>query len=346
MATLSDTALFSKKFLFFVLISLVLILTIILFIGFGKSIKNSLFPPGPAPSTIAFGKIPRIDVSEGIKANSGIQYSLDTVSGELPSLPEKLKVFENIEEEASFGALDATKLRVQGLGFNEPPQLEGGNLVTFVSKERSGLAKSLRINVSSNNFEYKVDFESDQSIISSKPPAAEKAVNLADGFFGNFNLNALEFPKDKVQTKFYRIEGINFVEVPSLSSSNIIEVVFLRADIDKIPVIFPNADKPPVKALIAENGVISAEVNKQNINFHKFSTYPLKGVRAAFDELAVGKGYFNKDIKGKVFPIREVGLAYLETKTFQKYLQPVYVFKSDFGHVAFVDAVAAYMVVD
>lgn len=339
MATLADTALFSKKFLIVAVLGLITILAVILLIGFGKSIKNSLFPLKPPPATVAFGKIPKLDLSEGIKASGGIQYSLETVSGDLPSLPDKLKVFQNMEEETSFGALDATKQRVQVLGFNNTPQLEGGNLVTFFSKGRGGQAKSLRINVSTNNFEYKIDFEKDQALISSRPPTPEVAISMADEFLRNFNLQTAEFPRDKAFTKLYRIEGINLIEVPSLSSSNLIEVVLERADIDKIPVISPNFSAPSVKVLVSENEVVSAEVNKQNINFHKFSSYPLKGARAAFNELVAGNGYFNKNLSDKKFSIREVGLAYLETKAFQGYLQPVYVFKSDSGLVAFIEAV-------
>ncbi|MBI4037931.1 hypothetical protein HY382_02710 [Candidatus Curtissbacteria bacterium] len=345
MATLADTALFSKKFLILAVCGLLAILAIIILIGFGKSIKNSLFPPKPPPATVAFGKIPKLDLSEGVRA-SGLQFSLETVSGELPSLPDKLKVFENEEEESSFGALDAVKKKVVSLGFNDPPQLEGGNLVSFFSKDRSGLAKSLKINVSSNNLEYRVNFETDQALVSKKPPEVKEAIEQAESFLGNFNLNKSEFPKEIARTKLYRIEGINLVEVPSVSSSNLIEVVFTRAEIDGTPVMSPRISMPPITVLVSGNGIVSADVHKQNISFHKFSTYPLKSVRAAFDDLTAGKGYLNKDFNGKIFSIREVAIAYLETKTYQKYLQPVYIFKSDSGLIAYIEAVDGAWIFD
>ena len=65
----------------------------------------------------------------------------------------------------------------------------------------------------------------------------------------------------------------------------------------------------------------------------------MKGVDKAYQELQEGKGVFNKEIDTNFFPIRDVSLGYLETEVFQKYLQPVYVFRSDEGLLAFVSAV-------
>ena len=76
-----------------------------------------------------------------------------------------------------------------------------------------------------------------------------------------------------------------------------------------------------------------------DIKKHKFSTYPLKEVTKAFEELKNGEGALNKEIEGTVFPIRDVEIVYLETENYQPYLQPVYLFKSDNNLAAYVPAV-------
>jgi len=56
--------------------------------------------------------------------------------------------------------------------------------------------------------------------------------------------------------------------------------------------------------------------------------------------LKAGYAAFNKNPQDlERFPIRDVALAYLETRNSQGFLMPVYVFKSDKGLVAYVPAI-------
>ena len=97
-----------------------------------------------------------------------------------------------------------------------------------------------------------------------------------------------------------------------------------------IDVVFLNSDKK----------VVEASYIFGNIQKYKFSTYPLKGTKAAFEELKNGRGALNKMPTSNVFPIRSVILGYLETKKHQPYLQPIYIFMSDDGFMAYVAAVS------
>jgi len=338
MATLSEAAQLSKKGLRWIVIFGVVILGLIILLILGQTIKNIIFPPKPLPPTVAFGKIPKLDLSEGIKPSLGVTYSLETISGQLPNLPTNVKVFVVAGEESSFGALQRTKIMVTKLGFATEPQNIGGNVFKFIDPKKTD--RSITINVASENFQLTSNFSQDTQVISTRPKTVEDAIGRAVEFFNNFELKTKEFPKEKVETRFLRIDGNNLTQTPALGSANLVEVNFKRADIDKLPIITPQESSPSAQALVSQNSIVAAQLSKLAIERHKFSTYPLKGTAKAFEDLKAGKGYLNKEPEDRSrIPIRDVTLVYLETKKSQGFLQPVYVFKSDKGLVAYVSAV-------
>lgn len=345
MTSLADTALFSKKFLIWLGMGIGGVFLIFIFWTIGKYIKNAVSPAKPLPALVAFGKIPKEDLSEGIKSKSGITYLIETVSGDLPQLSANAKVFEIDQKESSFGALENVKQIVTSMGFSGQPELLEDNNVVFKLNNQDQ-NKTLKINIISQNLDFETGFVNDREIINGKPNTIEAAINSASEFFGRFNFDTDEFPKEKAETKLLRIDGIILTGVPAFSSANLVEVVFRRVDVDKIPVIYPRESIAPAKALVSGKGIAKAEINKNDVNYFKFSTYPLKGAKSAFEELRAGKGFFNKEFSETQFTIRDVFLAYLETQTAQKYLQPIYVFKSDNGLVAYVDAVDGKWIVN
>ena len=92
MANLTATAQFSRKAFLVLAITSGLALAGFLIITFSASFRNSLFPP-PNIAIAAFGKLPPVNLSSGIPAPAGVNYTLETVSGNLPNLPTIVNVF-------------------------------------------------------------------------------------------------------------------------------------------------------------------------------------------------------------------------------------------------------------
>jgi len=337
MTTLTETAIFSRKFLIWVISGIGLIIILVLLLTLGGTIKNILLPPKPPPATVAFGKLARLDLSEGIKSPVGITYSVETIKGELPSLPSTIKVFAIQPEESSFGALERTKITVAKIGFNQNPKEISGNTVKFQDTKEED--RILTIDIASGNFQLESNYLNNPEIISSRPKSIDEAIEIASTFFSNFNINKNDFPKEKVDTFKYRLDGISLTETPALSTANLVEVNFKRADLDNISVVSPQEKQAPLEALVSKDKVVKAQLSQLFVKKNEFSTYPLKGTNRAFEDLKAGRGTFNKNLKGTTFPIRDVTIAYLETKNPQEFLQPVYVFKSDEGLAAYVAAV-------
>ena len=336
MANLTQTAIFSKKAVGWIIAGLIILVSLIVFLGLGKTLKNLVSPAKVAPATVAFGKLPRMDTSEGIKPPRSITYSIETISGDLLQLPEVAKVFGVAVREPTFGDLEKYKEMASRAGFDQEPTEITGSLVKFANRERND--RVLIIDRLTGNFKLESKYATDMQIISTRPQSIDSAITKASDFFRNLDINLQEFPPEKIQIRKLRIDGTNLTETQSLINANLIEVNYSRGNLDKSPVIWPRNDAAGVSALIAESTVVAATFNVSAVQKYRFASYPLKGTARAFEELKAGLGIFNEELSGNNFSIIEITLGYVESIKYS-FLQPVYFFKGVDNIIAYVPAV-------
>ena len=137
MATLSQTSEISKKTFVGGLIVVGVIFLSILIFKFGMTLKNMLYPKPPTASTVAYGKIPKLDISEGVKPVGKIEYKVETISGELPKLSHELKVFKIDFPRPAFGDLERTKAQVANADFRKEPESVTERTATFRNSRKS-----------------------------------------------------------------------------------------------------------------------------------------------------------------------------------------------------------------
>lgn len=356
MTSLTDAAAFAKKASIWVLIGVATIGALFIIFTIGKAVKNALIPQKPLPATVAFGKLPKLELDSGIKAGRQINFKVETISAELPTLTSHAKVFRITSVESTFGAIERVKIAVSKVGFTKDPAKIEGNILQFIDPRDT--RRIITVDALSNNFDLTSDFLNNQKIISSKPRSVDEAINESREFIKDLGIESGDFQKENAQTKLIRISDGRLVEATSLSSANLVLVNFYREEIDKLPILSLLEEEAPLQVLVASTGIVAAQSSRVPISFHIFSTYPLKGTLRAFEDLKMGKGVFNKAGDSRVpfektvatgearlllksdFQIRDVSLGYVETQNLQEYLQPVYIFKSDdnlFGYVAAVD---------
>lgn len=338
MSTLTEAAILSKKASVWVVITIAAIIFLIIFLGLGGSIKKALFPPPPLPATVAFGKLPRFDLSDGFSAPKGTTYQLETVTGDLPMLAESAKVFTIENAVASFGTLEELKQKAKQVHFtNEPVETASGQ-VKFTDPQ--DLSSTLTFDKLTGNFTLSTNYFGDPSIIVTRPDSLESAISASQKFFEYFDITNVEFPKEMIETKFQRIDGGILTQTQSLSSANLVEVDFARFDIDKLPVIWAKANKPLISALVSQQGIAAANLDLLPVKKSSFASYPLRGAAKAFEDLKAGNAGFNKPVTNGEIVIFDVSLGYVESPKNDTYLEPVYLFRSPNGLIAYVPAVS------
>lgn len=330
MSSLTQAAVFSKKALVFAAAGIGILLVILVIFQIAKSVLKSLVPQKPVPAMVAFGKLPKLDLSEGIKPQK-IEYKLETISGQLPALPSMVKVFAVGEVSHSLGDLNRTKAKVSAAGFAKDPSQIDNSLAKFTD----GRGRTITVDIVSGNFVVNSDYIYRPEAIATRPKSEEEARTIAKTFLGFFGLSG---DYAKIENIIYKIDGGRLIDVQGLASGNLIQVNYMRADLDKIPVISPRKNNPNVWVRVAGD-VLEAKFKPTLLQKQKFSTYPLKDVRTGFEELKAGAGFLNQEWNEPEFPIFDVSLAYLESEKYQAFLQPVYVFHGKGELLAYVEAV-------
>lgn len=338
MSTLTEAAGFSKKAFIWGIIGIAIIIGLFIFLGIARSVKNALFPKGPLPATVAFEKIPRIDLSSGFRPARSVNYTLETISGDLPTLPGMAKVFAIGRGESSFGALENIKRKADNLGFSENAVEVSPGVFEFEDPRNEG--RILTIDSVSENMTLETTYISDVEIISTHPESEKRAIDMARNFLADYSLNLLDYPADKVETRKLRIDGSALTETPSIANANLVEVNFMRSDLDGLAVYWAKFNEAGLSALVSKDAVVSAKVNPPKVLKHKFATYPLRAPSEAFEDLKNGQGVFNKPISSSNITIIEVTLGYVESETTSDFLQPVYIFKTADRTLGFVGAVS------
>lgn len=344
MSTLTDAAVFSKKASVWLVVGIVALILLFIFLGIGKQVKNTFFPAPPLPPTVAFGKLPRMDLSEGIKPRAGIVYNLETITGGVPALPDVAKVFGIREPETSFGTLDAIANKLANERFeSEPVQIASG-VLKFVDSTRED--RTITVNLTKRDFRLESEYFADTQILASRPTSVAEALNKTEGFFSTLGVDNSDFGKDKVITKLIRIDGTALSEATSLSSANLIQVIYNRSDLDGVAVIWPQTEDPFVYTLVSMDQIVEAKVENMPIEKFRFASYPLKGPVAAFEELKRGHGAFSKPLTTSEVAIIDVTLGYVESTKNEQFLQPVYFFRGTGNFTAYVPAVSEKWIKD
>jgi len=312
---------------------------VVLFILFklGGAIFSLISPQPAIVPTAAFGKLPQFDLSEGVVVDN-LNIRVDTISGDIPNLDTSAKVFAQVSPDITFGNLNQATQIATHLGFLPNSQDLGGGKVKFSDTKRPD--RFLTMELASNNFNFTSNFLGDISILDSKPKSTETVQSAAVKFLQNFGFSAGEFPANKITAVFYTTNGGNLVKTDSLSSANVVKIIFKPADLDSSSVDYINEADPLIWVIVSDKDILAGEKALVQIQKNKFATYPLKGATVAFEQLKQGRGVLNKQPNDNNFVVRNVKIAYVASRKYQPYLEPVYIFEGNDGVNAYVGAVS------
>jgi len=352
MASLTESAVVARKAIKYGAIGFVAI-TILWFAG-GAAIRyyKSINPsPPPAPQT-GFGKVSAIEFPE---ETGRPKLTLELPTGDIPTFPTQMKVFEMIQKRSSFLDTDRSVETAANLNFLFAPTKESSTM--YVWSNQDELESSLKMNIVNGKFTLTRKWQNKPELtilanFRSESDVASRAESI---------LKQAELDKKDIlgsgSLTYLRVDGTNLAEALSLSGADFVQIDFNRNNIEeieeeteKVLSSYPFYQTEPERGLIrmiltgsreADEKVIYMENNYREINYERLSTYPVKTGEDAWSELEAGEGYVtNNSPKEGSTKIRRIFLAYYDGDE-EKYSMPVYVFLGDQNFVAYVSAVDA-----
>lgn len=340
MLTLSQATAKTRKFIKFLAIFTVASLSLIIIIRGIFALKEIIFPTPPPPPTVSFGKLPEI-VFPASKTDKKFRYSVNTLSGSLPTLPDRATVNKMVGYAPNILDVDNAHRKANSIGFSQ----RGLRLsdINYRWQEPSSLKKELTMNIVTSDFVMTSLFLQDPRVISAQAIGNEnQAAGVAKSFLASMGTFPNDISDDKTTTIKYSISNGTLVPATSLSNTQVIGVYFYQSDVNGLPIYYPNGGVSTIFVLVGSGDhqpeVVAADYSHQYV-LEGSATYPIKSAETAFNELSEGKGYIARfDIQTDDIQIKKVFLGYYRSAEKQEYLMPIVIFESD-GFYAYVPAI-------
>jgi hypothetical protein len=322
----------------------IIALLVIIFLLFKGSValKARLFPTPSAPPSVAFGKLPLIVFPSNV-SDKNFNFSLDTVTGTLPALPDRIKVYKMSQIPPDLLALKKAENKVGNVGFTDPGLPVSAKIYQWNSNDE--LNRSITMDIFSTDFSLSSTFISDPVVASAiNLPDPQTAIGTAQDFLTSMSSFPSDIDTSKTTTLLFSIKNSTLTSATSVSNSQVIEVDFFQKDVNNLPIYYPKAVTSTMNVLVV-GGKDQSQIAQANFSHQSVSgdsaTYPIKTAQQAFDLLKQGQGYIaayfgtTTDIS-----IKNVFLAYYIGEKKQDYLFPVLVFQGDNGFYAYVPVIA------
>src|SRR5258706_2702429 len=299
----------------------------------GVSIYLKVFPPGPPPPTVKFGKLGKIPFPVN-NITAKLNYTLETATGALPTdIPTQAKVYFMPKVNSNLLSLDTAKAKATALGFNDPnPVQESDSLYKF---KNPNFPSTMEINIITGSFSISYDLTADRTPISNRPPVAEIAASEFRAALSGANVLADDLSGPMVPN-YLKLSSGRLATVLALSEADVVKVNLFRKSYDNFPSVTADPAQSNVWAIISgaqtkEQQIMAAQYHYYQVDESQYSTYPIITPQEAFNQLQAGKAFvanLGQYKDGQTLKIRKVYLAYFDADTAGDFYQPVYVFDS------------------
>ncbi|MDP2860376.1 MAG: hypothetical protein Q8N98_01520 [bacterium] len=353
MLTLTKTAFYTRRTVNLTIIGIILFIVLkISWAGF-SAYWQKIHPPPPPPPTVAFGKLPRVNIPTSSHLGEipvKINYSLETIDNSLPEIDRLAKVFFMPHPSLKLLSFERAKTLAGKMGFkNEPLALSA---ILYQWNDLNYPGRTLKMDITSQNFTLNYDYAKEESVFEEKyNDSKEKAVQEVKDYLSDLSLFPEDLKEGVGEAQYLDRHGETFIQALGKPPVDAVRVNLFRRNIEEFNILgvkrkssltnlFLSGNRDRAKRFLAINYYYYP------IDSENFATYPLKTAEEAWKELLDGEAFIislnSADIK-ETLGIKKIYLAYLDTEDPQTYLQPIFVFEGEYDFLAYLPAIKEEM---
>ncbi len=345
MASLTETAYYTRKSVNIGIIALVAFLVGRVLLGYALEIWAELNPPPPPPPTVAFGVVPPPKFKEAT-SSANLVFNLETITGTFPDLPAIGKVYFMPVAKETLLSLQRARDVAQKLGFDGDPTAVNGTVKQWI--DLTTPLRTLQYDIATGNFDLKYDWNSDASLFVQKDlPDSNTAAAEAKNYLANLEIVPSDVLNGKTTVSFFKVSLNSLIPTSSVSSADLVRVDFFRDDIDQLPLFSQTPQISPLYLIFSgikddKKRLVEVHYTVWQIEPETFATYPLRPVSEAWNDLNNGKGYLaSLGTSGtNLINVKKIYLAYYYPYETMDFLEPIYVFEGEKGFFAYVPAIS------
>lgn len=342
MANLSRISDVTRKIVEIVAAIILGIILLVVLFRVGVFIKEIISPTPPPAPTVAFGKLPAQSFPISLNQSS-FTYTVNTLSGQLPTLPDRITVYKLQQPTPNLLGLQKAKDIAKTAKFINDPTAISDTVYKWTTTDPFN--QSFTMNIQSFDFLFTGDYKTNTTVTTAAHmPDETTAQTVSQQFFDGVMPLPDYIDTSQTKTTLLAINGQNLIPASSLSTAQLIRFDYFPKVVDNLPIYTQNPTQSLIYTLVASGDsdypqVVEAQYYHKGITSQK-ATYPLKTAQQAYDDLKNGKGFIAANPSGNTnINITDVTLGYYVDASTQQYLWPIIVFQGDQGFYAYVSAV-------
>jgi len=343
MATLTETAFYTRKYIKWGAVGLILFLVLRIAFNSFLSYLNVLFPPQVIPDN-AFGRLSAISFPQSASPSAQLNYSLRTISGTLSEASNSATVYFMPKNRATLLSLSETQALVERIDFTTSPRQITSTAYRWV--DITNPLRTIELDIVSKQFTLNYLFAHDLTLFTERNiPTPKQAQAETLDFLQSLNLPTGDIVVSQPKIQYLKLVGNQLQPATSESQADAVRVDYFRQNYHGMPARTDKPQEGNIAFILSGAGgqkrVLYAKYHYWPIDTRVSGIYKLKTPEQAFTELQNGHAYFaslpNNETR---IAITNSYLAYYDGMIPQLFYQPVFVFEGDQGFIAYVPAVA------
>lgn len=317
--------------------SLIVVVFLFIFFKGGSIMKNLFFPTPPPPPEEKFGKLPRISFPAQKIGN--IKYKINTLSGDLPGLTDRINVYKVKRKTPSIIALQTVRENLKSQGFSENEVKINDSLYQWNSNNQV----VIQYNIFNDYFKITSNF-----LVNPPPPPKEgtkkdRVFSVTTDFLQGLGFETSDFTQEESNIDYLKITNGTLTMAENQNDAQFVRIDLFQKNIDKDYKIYYPSAKNSTTYFIFKNDSSPSKIvagKYQHLIPDNSSSYPIITAESAFEELKKGNALvFNDNAKTKdIIDITDISLGYYAGEENQQYFLPIIVFKGN-GFKAYVQAI-------
>lgn len=353
MATLTETAYFSRRAIKYGAIALVCYIILRILLTLVSAWWRAAHPPPPPPATVTFGELPPLLLPKQDKPP--LVFRLETVDGTTGEFGPNANVYVIPEERGSLLALERSTELANRLDFESDPARLSSTLYRWSTVQP--LPASLEVDLLTEHFIYDVNWRAQPQLLSNAQALSEtNAIAEARNWLSQIRLLSSDLGVGDARVTYLKVSGTEIVPAVSQSDAQFMRVDLFRSNVtvgeedeegfEEFPVLPLDPGTGIVSVMLlrpsrARTMVVHGEYRHIPVDYSQSATYPLEDTQVSWKRLTEGEGFYAVLPEGvSQVAIRRISLAYLEPPEAGAFMQPIYVFEGDLGFLAYLPAVS------
>lgn len=264
------------------------------------------------------------------KQSQIVTYKINTITGELPTFADRIKVYKLISQRTDVFSLERARRNLEDLGYaNNEKKIDE---LLYQWKDSQDAERVITYNILTNDFDISSNYLfNGNELPAGELPQNEDMISLVYDFLSSLGDDLSDIDKGKTFVSYFKVNNSILTPAESFSQAQVARVVLYQQNVDNLPILYKNAVTSDMKFYFAKIGfsakIIDAYFKHRKVDTNDFGVYYAKSPAVALEDLKKGNAIILENNAAPEITITNIFQAYYLGEETSDYLMPIIVFE-------------------